>query len=308
MGKVAFLFAGQGAQYPGMGKELYEISPAAKKVFDSAETIRPGTIEQCFNGDMNELSITKNTQPCLFTVDYASAAALTEAGINAEASAGFSLGELAALGFCGILSFKEAFLLVLKRAELMQSAAKRHPGAMTAVLKLDTEDVRKLLNRYNSLFLVNLNCPFQNVVSGSTEQLDEFEKKVLEAGGRYVRLKVSGAFHSPFMEEASVALFDYAKSFEFKQANIPLYANATAAPYEGDLVKLMADQVKSPVLWQASIERMIQDGYDRFVEVGAGKTLSGLVKKIGGAEAILNVEDKKSLANTVEILKGESHA
>ena len=142
MRKIAFLFAGQGAQYPGMGRELYESSPAARKVFDMAERLRPGTLEQCFFGTAEELSRTINTQPCLFAMDLACAEALKEAGIQADSCAGFSLGEVAACAFCGLLSYEDAFRLVCRRAELMDAAAGKHPGGMSAILKLDAETVQ----------------------------------------------------------------------------------------------------------------------------------------------------------------------
>ena len=167
MNKTVFLFTGQGAQYPGMGKSLYDSVPAARKIFAEAECMRPGIIELCFEGNAEELSLTQNTQPCLFVVDCACAAALESAGVKAEAAAGFSLGELAAVAFGGILSFQNAFKLVCERARLMMAAAQEHPGAMTAVLKLDAETVERIAQSYNNVFPVNYNCPGQTVVSGS---------------------------------------------------------------------------------------------------------------------------------------------
>ena len=172
MAKTVFVFSGQGAQYPSMGKELYENSPAAKAVFDMAETIRPGTIKQCFEGTKEELSITINTQPCMFAVDLAAAAAVKEAGINPDYIAGFSLGEIAAVAFAGILSYEEAFKLVCRRAELMDKAATENKGAMAAILKLTTDKVEEICKKYNKAWTVNYNCPGQTVVAASEDEID----------------------------------------------------------------------------------------------------------------------------------------
>lgn len=307
MGRVAFLFAGQGAQYPGMGASLYQTSPAAQAVFDKADRLRPGTSEQCFKGTAEELAETINTQPCLFTVDYACAAALQEAGVNPDLLAGFSLGELAAVTFANMLSFEEAFTLVTKRAELMQASAKKHPGAMTAVLRLEAKRVEELAASVAGVYPVNYNAPGQTVVSGNEEALTEFEAAVKEAGGRAMRLAVSGSFHSPFMAEASKALREYLGTLDLAAPTLSLYANVTAEPYgaskENSSAELLAQQVQSPVLFQQSIEHMIRDGATAFIEVGAGKTLRGLVKKIDPSVFVSNVQDTESLQGTLELLK-----
>lgn len=298
MGKTVFLFAGQGAQVPGMGRELYDASPAARAVFDAADRLRPGTIRQCFEGTAEELAVTVNTQPCLFTVDLACAEALREAGVEAEAAAGFSLGEVAAVAFTGMLGFDDAFRLVCRRAELMQAAAEANPGAMDAVLRLDAAKIEELASNYDCVFPVNYNCPGQTVVSGVPGQLAAFEADVAAARGRTVRLKVGGAFHSPFMEEAARGLAAYMSAFSFAKPRIPLYANTNAQPY-GDAAALLALQVKTPVRWQRTIEALQAEGFTKFIEVGAGKTLTGFMGKIGGAELALNVENQETLAAAV---------
>lgn len=281
MGKIAFLFAGQGAQYPGMGQDLYVNSPAAKEAFEMAEALRPGTLEMCFSGASESLNQTINTQPCLFIADLAAALAAREKGLRADGAAGFSLGELAAAAFCGMLSFEEAFKAVCRRAELMDEASKQNPGKMFAVLKLAAPQVEAVCQGL-AAYPVNYNCPGQTVAASSLEAADGFCQAVKEAGGRAMPLKVSGAFHSPFMGGASGEFRKYLEGVALKAPALPLYANKTAQPYREEEAKdTLAGQIASPVLWQKTIENMAQGGFDRFIEMGPGKTLSGLVSRIG---------------------------
>lgn len=295
MAKTAFVFSGQGAQYPGMGKELYETSPAAKSVFDMAEKIRPGTIKQCFEGTKEELSITINTQPCVFIADLAAAAAVDEKGIKPDFVAGFSLGEIAAVAFAGMLSYEEAFRLVCKRAELMDNAAKENKGAMAAVLKLTPQKVEEICKNFKQAYPVNYNSPAQTVVAADEAEIDALCEKVKTEKGKAVKLAVSGAFHSPFMKSASEGLAEYLKGVELLEPVIPVYANVTARPYSGDYRELLSAQVKSPVKWQTTVENMISDGADKFIEVGVGKTLTGLIKKINTDVTAVNIENKEGL-------------
>ena len=302
MAQIAFLFAGQGAQYPGMGKALYAASPAARRVFDACEALRTGTLAQCFEGSAEELSSTINTQPCLFAMDCACAAALEEAGIRADYAAGFSLGEIAAVAFCGLLSLEDAFGLVCRRAELMAAAGAKHPGAMSAILRLSAEQVQELCGKYSDVFPVNYNCPGQTVVSGKEEQL------AWQNPSSPWRLKVSGSFHSPYMQEASEGLAEYMAGLTFAAPRIPLYANATAEPYTAEsAADLLAQQVKSPVLWQKSMEALRKEGCKAFAEVGAGKTLTGLMRKIDAGAAACNIESPETLQTAVSMLKGEEN-
>lgn len=295
MGKIAFVFAGQGAQYPGMGREIYDASVAAHEAMDRAEQLRPGTLEMCFSGDAESLNQTINTQPCMFLVDYACALAAREAGVSPDCAAGFSLGEVAAATFAGMLSFEDGFKLVVRRAELMQSCAERRPGAMAAVLRLNSEQVEALCAEFDEVYPVNYNCPGQTVITCAAERLAPFSARVAELRGRAVKLKVSGAFHSPYMLPATEGLSEYLKGVKLNPCAIPLYANKTARPYAGDHAALLAGQVSSPVLWQASVEHMIEDGVDTFVEVGAGNTLSGLIAKINAQVKVYNVADMQGL-------------
>lgn len=304
MGKTAFLFSGQGSQYSGMGKSLCEVSPAAKQVFDTADKIRPGTSRQCFEGTAEELSLTGNTQPCLYCVDLAAARALEEVGVHADFAAGFSLGEVAALTFAGVFSDEDGFSFVCKRAKAMQEAAEQNPGAMAAVLKLHTETVEALCKEFSQVWPVNYNCPGQLVVAGEKEELSAFYAKVAEAGGKAVPLAVSGGFHSPFMESAARKLTKALAEIDLQKPRLPVYANVTAEPYGGNVGELLISQVKSPVRWQETLENLAAQGVDTFIECGPGKTLSGLVKKTLKDVTILRVEDEETLKSVIEAVKG----
>lgn len=290
MGKIAFIFSGQGAQYSGMGKELYDFSPAAKAVYDMADSVREGTSKQCFEGSTEELCKTVNTQPCVFTADLAAAYALVERGIKPDCVAGFSLGEIAALAFSKMLSDEEAFKLVCKRGELMDKAATENPGAMAAVMKITPQQVEEICSKFDKTYPVNYNSPAQTVVATTSENADKFCEAVKKAGGRAKLLAVSGAFHSPFMAEAADGLAEYMENVDFSQPETVIYSDVTAKPYEGEYKALVKAQVESPVKWQTIVENMVADGVDTFIEVGVGKTLTGLVKRINGDVKAFKVE------------------
>ncbi len=295
MGKIAFVFSGQGAQYTGMGKELFDNSPAAKKIFDIADSVRPSTSTQCFEGDKETLSRTCNTQPCVMTVDLAAAEAVREKGITPDYVAGFSLGEIAALGFSGMLSYEDTFRLVCKRAELMDKASEEDKGTMVAVVKLPPEKVEEIASRFERTYPVNYNGPAQTVVATTIDNADNIVAAAKEEKGRGVKLAVSGAFHSPFMHSAAVGLAEYVKDIDFAEPEMPVYSNYTAKPYEGDCKAQLVAQTENPVRWQTIVENLIGEGVDTFIEVGPGKTLSGLIKKINADVAVYNVEDKATL-------------
>jgi len=295
VGKIAFVFSGQGAQYTGMGKELYECSPAAKAVFDMADSIRQGTSAQCFEADKETLSITVNTQPCVFTADLAAAAAVAEKEIKPDYLAGFSLGEIAALGFGGVMSYEEAFRLVCKRGELMDKAAKENEGAMVAVMKLTPEKVEELAKQFDNTYPVNYNSPAQTVVATTKENADKLVEAVKAEKGKGIKLAVSGAFHSPFMRSAAEGLGEYLADKELEKPLIPIYSNVTAQPYGDDIKQLIKSQAESPVQWQKTVENLIAEGVDTFIEVGVGKTLAGLIKKINKDVRVFNVENRETL-------------
>lgn len=300
MGKIAFVFAGQGAQYPGMGQSVYRASAAAKALMDRAEALRGGTLDQCFTADKETLSITINAQPCLMAVDCACAAALMGAGVTPDGLVGFSLGEIAALGMSGMLPFDQAFQLVQKRAEFMQDCAQQNPGGMAAVVKLEDEQVEALCKAHGA-YPVNYNSPGQVVCAMALESMDAFAQAVKNAGGRALPLKVSGAFHSPFMADAANKLRDYAQTFTFSEPLRPLYANATCGLYTADdAPMLLGVQVDHPVRFTRLIRELLASDYTDFIEVGPGTVLTGLIQKIGGAGYTGHVQDGETLREVAD--------
>lgn len=303
MDQIAFVFAGQGAQYSGMGQELYHCSSAAKALYEEAERLRPGTMQQSFSGTEEELKQTKNTQPCLYLVDLAAALALEEQGIRASATAGFSLGEIAALAYAGAYTPAEGFQIVTQRGLYMQQASEEQETAMVAVLKLDNETIERLCDGIDHVYPVNYNCPGQTVIAGTKTALAQFKTRAADLKCRLVDLPVSGGFHSPFMNSAAAPFAKALQGFSLRQPRMPVYANYTAEPYGAQVADWMEKQITSPVKWQETVERMLADGIGAFIEVGAGKTLSGLIKKTSKDARVYNVQDEASLRQTVEALK-----
>lgn len=280
MDRIAFVFSGQGDQYPGMGKELYEQYESAAMVFEMCEAARPGTMRQCFEGTEEELRRTGNTQPCLFAVEMAMYAVLEEQGRHPAAVAGFSLGEVTAAAAAGIFDLETGFRMVCARGRLMEREAEKQETFMAAVVKLTPEQVTEICGKYSHIYPVNFNGPGQVSVAGLSSQMPEFAAEVKKAGGRAIPLKVQGAFHSPFMKEAAEAFAEELSKVRIRKNRIPLYSNVTARPYEGNAVELLSGQIVRPVQWEKLIRAMLEAGIHTFTELGPGKTLTNMIRKI----------------------------
>ena len=306
--KIAFLFSGQGAQYPGMMKDLCDTDEAARKVFEQADKALGRSISQvCFEGTQEDLNLTHNTQPCMLAGDLAAGMALRAKGIEPDAVAGFSLGEYAALAFAGAIPVEEAFWVVQIRADAMQEAVAPGEGAMAAFVGATAEQVEQLCAKATKGYVVaaNYNSPVQTVVSGTAAGVDEACELAEAEGLRSIKLAVSAPFHCALMEPAAMRLGEEFKSIPFADPSVPVYMNVdgepitTAAPVADLLVK----QAMNPVRWVQTLENMQAAGIDTFIECGPGKTLSGLVKKTLQGVKILRVENLKTLNSTLEELK-----
>ena len=280
----AYVFPGQGAQFVGMGKELYENSDKARELFEKANTILGFRItDLMFNGTDEDLRQTKVTQPAVFLTSVIPA--LINEDVNPDMVSGHSLGEFSALVVAGALSFEDGLRLVSKRAEAMQKACELNPSTMAAILGLPDEKVEEICASIDHEIVVpaNYNCPGQIVISGTNAGIDEACAKMTEAGAkRALKLKVGGAFHSPIMEPARGELAEAINETTFMTPSCPIYQNVDAKPHT-DPIEIKDNlnfQLTAPVRWTQSVINMIADGADSFVEVGPGAVLQGLIKKI----------------------------
>ncbi len=308
--KTAFLFSGQGSQYVGMMKDLYESFPIAKETIDFADEILGFKLSEiCFNGPFDELKKTKYTQPALF-LHSAVITNIIGDKIEFHAVAGHSVGECAALFAAGVLNFEDALRLVALRGELMFNAGEFAPGTMLAIIGAEDSLVeqvcQELTERGNGNIVVpaNYNCPGQIVVSGSADYLRENVEAFKKIGAKVVKeLTVSGAFHSPLMRPAQEKFANAIESIPFNEAKAPVYVNAESIPVtDGNMLKeFLIKQLTSPVKWTQSILRMREDGIAKFVEIGAGNVLQGLVKRTVSDCIIMGVdkaEDLKSILSS----------
>lgn len=291
----AFVFPGQGAQFVGMGKDLYENNPVAKEMFDKANEILGFNItDLMFNGTDEDLRQTKVTQPTIFLHSVILAKTMGD-DFNPDMVAGHSLGEFSALVAAGALSFEDGLRLVSARAQAMQKACEKTPSTMAAVLALPDAKVEELCASVTEGVVVpaNYNCPGQIVISGSIEGVDAACAKMLEAGAkRALKLKVGGAFHSPLMEPARAELADAIAHTDFHAPKCPVYQNVNAEPQTDPetIKKNLIAQLTAPVRWTQTIQNMIAAGADTFVEVGPGAVLQGLVKKISSEVATSGIQ------------------
>ena len=308
MKKFAFIFPGQGAQKVGMGMDLYQSSPAAKKVFETANEILGYDIaELCFNGSEDELMKTINSQPCILTVSLAAIEALREQiNINPVCCAGHSLGEYAALYVSGAIDLKTVLTLIQKRADLMNKAAESTKGGMAAVLGLDDETVIKITKNLSNVYVANFNSPGQVVITGDKDEINKSLDLFKEAGAkRVIPLAVSGAFHSPLMVDAGKEFSVFVNQYEFKNVEIPVFTNVDAKPTVAgeELKNKLPMQISSSVLWTQTINKIAQEYTANFIEIGPGKVLAGLNKKISSELNTLNIYDFESLNSVVAEIK-----
>lgn len=304
MGKIAFVFPGQGAQTVGMGKDVYEAEAAARSIFETADKALGLSLTNIiFEGPENELKLTYNTQPALLAASVAYLEVFrSRHAVQPDYVAGHSLGEYSALVAAGVLGFEDAVRTVRARGEFMDAAVPAGQGAMAAVLGAERDALQSLCAEISStgavVELANLNCPGQIVVSGSKEGVQALVERGKEAGAkRVIPLEVSGPFHSSLMKPASERLSSVLSGVEMNRASVPVVANVTAKPVEdpAEIRQLLVDQVHSSVLWEDSIAWLIGQGVDTFVEIGSGTVLAGLIKKIDRSVKVYSVNSLEAI-------------
>lgn len=306
MSKIAFIFPGQGAQACGMGKDFYEQTETGKRIFDKATELMGFSMpELCFE-ENDRLDITEYTQAAMVTASIAMMRVLEEKGIKPDVAAGLSLGEYCALAAAGVMSDEDAIRTVRQRGILMQEAVPVGEGAMAAILALDAAAIEEVTGAMEGVWIANYNCPGQIVISGEKAAVEEACEKLKAAGAkRAVMLNVSGPFHSGMLAAAGEKLGQVLSQVELHEPQIPYVANVTAQYVKsaGEVKELLTRQVSSSVRWQQSVEAMIGDGVDTFIEIGPGKTLAGFMRKISRDVKTLNVEKLEDIGKVAETLK-----
>ena len=302
MSTTAILFAGQGAQHVGMGKDIADAFPAAREVYRQADDLLGMHLaDLCFNGPADKLNATDISQPAIFTTSVAIFRALAPSGLAPAAAAGLSLGEHTALWLADSVSFDDALRLVRRRGQLMQAACEAQPGTMVSVIGLDEQQVNDLCRQASAQGAVvpaNFNCPGQIVVSGSKSGCNRILELVEQQGGRALPLSVAGAFHSPLMQSAADGLTECLADTTFKQPRFPVPANVDGQ-YHVDQTSIrdaLYRQVIQPVRWQQCVQTLMADGFDSFVEIGPGRVLTGLMRRINRHMKVRNVSSVKDLS------------
>lgn len=311
MSRIAFVFPGQGAQYRGMAREFYETFAGCRQMFEHASETAGFSMEKLIFEDEDRLNVTSFTQPALVTASCAVLHAVKEAGIRADMTAGLSLGEYCALTAAGALTFADAVRVVCERGRYMSEEVPSGSGAMTAIMSRKPVDMEEICDRVSRetgfvVTVANYNCPGQRVISGERTAVELAAKRILEAGAaRAVPLKVDGPFHSQMLKGAGEKLADYLEQTELKAPEIPFISNVTAQEEKKPerIKELLGQQVCSSVRWEQSMEYMIRQEVDTFVEIGPGNTLSNFAKKIDRSLKVFSVETVADLENLKEALK-----
>lgn len=305
MSQIAFIFPGQGAQEPGMGKDFYENSVSAREVFDEAESLLGLDMKKLCFEENDDLNITEYTQIALLTACMAMERVVREEGLAPQVTAGLSLGEYCAVVSAGGMGLSDAMRLVRKRGILMQEAVPVGQGSMAAVLGMDGAAIEKVLEAYEGAWIANYNCPGQIVITGYREPVEEASKALAQAGAkRVIPLNVSGPFHSPLMNPAGEGLKELLEGMKLQELKLPYVTNVTADYVEeiGETKELLIRQVSSSVRWQQSVERMIAAGVDTFVEIGPGRTLNGFLRKIDRQVKGYNIRTVEEMKKVCEEL------
>jgi len=301
---TAFLFAGQGAQYVGMGRDLYDSFPESKSIFEEADAVLGFSVSSlCFSGPAEELTLTQNSQPAIMTASIAAfeafKAAVGKELPQANYAAGLSLGEYSALVAAGAISFKDAVYLVRRRGEFMEEAGCRNPGTMLSVIGLDLDKVRQICRQTNTE-IANINCPGQVVISGGIKEIEEARLAAQAQGAkRAIALEVSGAFHSSFMKEASLKLAQELDKISIDMPKVPVVSNVTARPVSSaaEIKDNLVKQVASPVLWESSMKFILSQNITNFIEFGPGRVLKGLMRRIDENSRVASIEKKDDIIN-----------